>query len=101
MSDTLDPLADARSWIDARAMVERSTEIAIPVVEGIGPVWSHSTSTGGWFAYLSGAIRPLDEGWHGVLTECDHVHPTEEGAWDCAQRLARGVVDALLAVRER
>jgi hypothetical protein len=101
MSDTLDPLGDARAWIDARAMLERPTEILIPVVEGIGPVWSHATSTGGWFAYLSGALRPLDEGWHGVLTECDHVHPTEADAWGCARQLAQGVVNALGAGRER
>lgn len=74
-------------WLlENRSPPNRPTEIFLAVEVGIGPVWSHNEDRGGWFARLD--VPPgLDPWW-----ECDHIHPTQDEAWSCAESAARGLI---------
>jgi hypothetical protein len=95
-------MAAATAWTDANAhrISERPTEITIAVVEGVGPCY-RADSGPSWFAYLATAKLP---GWddvteRGYITECDHGHPTEDDAWECAAALAQNLAASIMESR--
>lgn len=95
-------MADRPDWLLDQCRYERSTEILMPLVEGIGPVWSHSEDRGGWYGYVGCAVQLPDVMADGMLTSCEHVHGGDEGqedAWRCAERLAAEMVEAIVGRR--
>jgi hypothetical protein len=79
------PRHETPAWLAERHRQERPTEILLPVVEGIGPVWSHTTNSGGWYAFLACAVETeAMEVTSGIVAECDHGHLDEDSAWSCA-----------------
>lgn len=90
---------DIPDWIIDNASEFRPTEILLPVEVGVGPTWSYVTDTGGWFGRVDVALPPDLITSDTELMACDHCHPTKDGAWKCADDLARVLVERSLAMR--
>lgn len=84
------------TWLEDNPTERKPTEVLIPLVTKVGPVWSHSQSTGGWYAGLEAGIPGLDID---DIWDCDHVHPTHDEAWDCANGAAMQVAEQVTMVR--
>lgn len=82
------------AWITENPTERRATEIFVPVVMKVGPVWSHSGDRGGWYAALEAAVY-FDMGLEHIW-ECEHVHESTEDAWRCAEAGAREVTEMML-----
>lgn len=80
----------SEAWLANTPRMYRPTEIVVPVIEGVGPVWDHVADRGGWYARLDVLPSLLDE----PIAECVHVHPSIDGAWLCARALALDLADA-------
>jgi hypothetical protein len=66
------------------------TEVSLPVVIGVGPIWPHPNGPGAWYGFVA------VEGFPERLWECEHLHSSEAEAWVCAGlrlRAARVDVD--------
>lgn len=89
---------DYPPWLEAQSRQERPTEVYVPLVEGICPVWLHQEGRGCWQAYVASAVKlPLwDSISDGVVAECEHSHDDEATAWECASLLSREVAQAVL-----
>lgn len=87
-------------WLVGKDRQERPTEILLPIVEGIGPIWWEQEKRGGWYAYLAVTVNtePLDSS-DGIVSECDHKHFDEASAWACAGDLGRDVATQVMEAR--
>lgn len=88
-------------WLDEQRRQERPTEILVPLVEGIGPMWLHQEQRGCWYAYVASAVRfPYWEASSdGIVAECSHNHETQDDAWACTTELARQVAEQVMSSR--
>lgn len=101
-----DPRAD--EWLHGQSRKYRPTEIVVPIVSGVAPVWVHADGGfGAWFARID--VHPAlelgdvlddiaDTGLLGAIADCTHHHPTEDEAWACADVMARRIITAVLEV---
>jgi hypothetical protein len=87
-------------WLIENDRMERPTEILVPLMEGVGPVWMHQENRGAWYAYIATksieGVLDADTG-DGMVAECSHGHATADEAWECAGRMGRAVASAVLA----
>lgn len=75
-------------WLLGNAKFIRDTEISLPIVIGIGPVWPHPNGPGAWYGFIT------VEGFPDPLWECDHHHLTHPEAWVCAGQELRTIVQS-------
>lgn len=76
----LDP--EATAWIDRYPKQRRSTEVFVPVLIGVGPVYGYSDGGRGGFYGFVEVNLPLDLE---PIFECEHIHPSRDEAWSCAE----------------
>lgn len=88
-------------WIIENDGQWRPTEVFVPVLVGIGPVWDYPRQRGGWFARLLANLPDFDscEPMDLDFASCSHVHDTEAEAWSCAEGLVRELTAALVSRR--
>ena len=97
------PLDDAMAWIDSHLIESKPTEILVPLVYGIGPVWMYQEKRGAWFSFVDAAIDTsdlenagIDTGLLGRIGECQHGHESRDEAWTCAEAIARLIAVGVL-----
>jgi hypothetical protein len=103
-----DPLVQARPWFERHPIQRRPTEILVPLCLSVAPIWDHVRNVGGFAASVDIALSfdELESDEFNTepfppAVECEHIHPTADGAWKCADRLGRRVAEHVIANRRR
>lgn len=102
-----DPFIQSRPWFNQHPIERRPTEILVPLVLAVAPIWDHTQDRGGFAASIDIGLSfdELESDEFNTepfppAVECEHVHPSAEGAWKCAERLGRRVAEHVIAARQ-